>query len=236
MGVKELLPMSVRLGYRRSRDTARIAWRNLRCRGLTEADVAALYERTYHDERGYTASSEHERAIKDAHAEFIVRNTTPAKVLVAGCSAGDLLVALEERGVEAWGFDISPDLDALCLPAVRDRVRHGSMTAIPYSPEDRFDAVVATDVFEHVPRRSIPGMVAELARLNAPHLVTLIDHVSLLDPGHVTLMPLSWWRARLQGVYALRPERALRRDPPLGLYGLDPANPNQLLRVWDRAR
>lgn len=236
MGIKEMLPMGVRLGYRRTRDTALIAWRNLRCLRLTEADVASLYARSYHEERGYTAASDHEREIKDAHAEFIVRNTGARKVLVAGCSAGDLLLSLEQRGVEAWGFDISPDLDTLCIPSVRGRVRCGSMTDIPYGPTDGFDALVAVDVFEHVPHRSIQPMVRELDRLGAPHLITLIDHVSLRDPGHVTLMPLPWWRLQLRRAYELRSEQRVRREGLPAVYGLDPSSRTHVLRVWDRAR
>lgn len=233
--LKSSLPMRVRLAWRSVRDTVLIGARDLRWWNAREADLAPLYARAYHDERGYTASAEEERAIKDAHAAFVVRATGARKVLVAGCSAGDLLRSLERVGIEAWGFDISPDLFAFCGDDLRDRVRHGSMTAIPYGPEDGFDAVVATDVFEHVPRRSVGAMVRELRRLESPSLVTLIDHVSLRDPGHVTLMPLVWWRVAFRGAYRLRPSRGVDRTGLPVVYGLDPADRHHVLRVWDRS-
>lgn len=226
--------MPVRLLYRQVRDTTRIAARNLQCWNLTEDGVAERYRAAYHDERGYTASSTHERIIKEAQAAFIAANTGARKVLVAGCSAGELLVSLERAGIEAWGFDIAPDLHSFCMEEVRPRVRVGRMTAIPFDAADRFDAVVAIDVFEHVPRRSVPRMVEELRRIGAPALVTLIDHVSLNDPGHVTLMPLLWWRQVLRRVYRLRPAHRVAREARPGVYGLDPADPEHVVRVWDR--
>ena len=229
----EHVPMPVRTLYRQVRDTAKITLRNLRCWNLTEDGVADLYRGDYHDARGYTTSPEHERHIKDAQAEFIVRNTGAKKVLVAGCSAGELLVSLERAGVEAWGFDIAADLQSFCLESVRQRVRVGRMTRIPFDRADGFDAIVAIDVFEHVPRRSVPTMVDELTRLGAPALVTLINHVSLNDPGHVTLMPLLWWRVQLRRAYHLRPEERTLRLPRAGIYGLDPSDRVHVLRAWD---
>jgi 2-polyprenyl-3-methyl-5-hydroxy-6-metoxy-1,4-benzoquinol methylase len=40
-------------------------------------------------------------------ADELIRNFRPARVLDAGCAHGFLVEALWDRGVEAWGRDIS---------------------------------------------------------------------------------------------------------------------------------
>src|SRR5215218_4972349 len=40
-------------------------------------------------------------------ADAIVRDLRPTSVLDAGCAMGFLVEALRERGVEAWGIDVS---------------------------------------------------------------------------------------------------------------------------------
>ena len=55
-------------------------------------------------------SYEHCQALKDfmAHvADAIVEQLHPKTVLDAGCAMGFLVEALRDRGVEAYGFDIS---------------------------------------------------------------------------------------------------------------------------------
>lgn len=227
------LPMTVRKAYRAARDGGRAALRDLASWNLTEDDVREIYGEDYHQHRDYVISAEEQARIKSAHADFIVRHTTPKKVLVAGCSGGQLVRALRERGVEAWGFDISPDLDSICYPDVRPWVRSGSLTAIPYNRDDGFDVIVAIDVFEHVPRRSVRQMVGELRRLGTPHLVTLINHISVADPGHISLFPMWWWQRQLRGVYRLRPRRAADLADLPAVYGLDRADDVHVVRVWD---
>lgn len=75
----------------------------------------------------------------------------------------------------------------------------------PYSryPEGRFDAVISTDVLEHVPAEDIPWLLGELFGFAAGFLfVTIAGYPAqkLLPNGenaHCTVRPAAWWADQL---------------------------------------
>jgi glycosyltransferase involved in cell wall biosynthesis/SAM-dependent methyltransferase len=78
----------------------------------------------------------------------IIRSLRPRKVLDAGCAMGFLVEALWDRGIEAYGIDISqyaiskvrPDMAPYCeVASLKDPIR------------DRFDLVTCIEVLEHLP-------------------------------------------------------------------------------------
>lgn len=234
MRIATKLPMPVRHWYRGCRDSARAAIRDIRCWNYTEDDVRAIYAGGYHDERGYSRDDAEQLAIKVAHAEFVWRHASPGKIVEAGCSNGELVRQLRGKGADAWGFDITSDLDRIAYPDVRPYLRTGSLLEPPYSSSDGFGTLVAVDVFEHIPRRRVRDLVRALDSLGVNTLVTLINHISVNDPGHISLYPLSWWQWKLWPTFRLRPEAELDRSGLTGVYGLDPDDAVHVLRVWDR--
>jgi 2-polyprenyl-3-methyl-5-hydroxy-6-metoxy-1,4-benzoquinol methylase len=88
----------------------------------------------------------------------------PARVLDAGCGWGVTLEALERRGYRAVGLDISRrTLEALDRPG-RELVEADLSVAAPDA--ERFDAVLALDVIEHLDDDR--AAVSRLARLVRP--------------------------------------------------------------------
>jgi O-antigen biosynthesis protein len=81
-------------------------------------------------------------------ADQIIRALRPRKVLDAGCAMGFLVEAFWDRGIQAYGIDISeyaiskvrPDMAPYCkVASLSDPIR------------DRFDLVTCIEVLEHLP-------------------------------------------------------------------------------------
>lgn len=80
-------------------------------------------------------------------ADKIVKEFEPRSVLDAGCAMGFLVEALRDRGVEAFGFDISPYAIERVRADVRQNCWVGSVgEALPRD----YDLIVCIEVLEHV--------------------------------------------------------------------------------------
>lgn len=188
--------------------------------------IKRIYQKDYHFGMGYgsndiaTKSGVSDQEIKDAHAEGILSVLPLKKIVVGGCSSGMAVRAFRKRGIEAFGFDVSPELDEIVLADIREYVRSGSMTAIPFAAEDGIDALVTTDVLEHVQLQHINFMMREMARLECPWMVHLINY-NQIQRDHMTLKPLSWWRRKFHAVgYELQSQLKCAAIPDKEIYGL----------------
>lgn len=201
---------------------------------VTAEDLEAHYNAHYHTDQSYAVDSEFERERKGVQADLTIQLTLARKVLVAGCSAGECLRQLRARRVEAWGFDICPEIETIAYPDVQPYVRRGSVTDIPFGPEDGFDTLTAFDVLEHIPEQSVPKVVEEFVRLDVHWVVVLIAHCEYNYTGHVTLRPLPWWDEQMAPAFRRRPNHELPNPWP----SIEPANPDptKLLRVYERQR
>ncbi|MBL8729013.1 MAG: class I SAM-dependent methyltransferase [Planctomycetes bacterium] len=197
--------------------------------GVSDAALAELYAGSYHADQNYSNGHRFETWYKGRIVDSIVRLLAPRKLLDAGCSAGEVVRQLRARGVDAHGFDLCADLDDIAYPEVRDFVRRGSVTTIPFGPEHGFDTLTAFDVFEHIPEDRIPAMVDEFARLGVRTVVALIAQCEFQYKGHLTLRPLTWWDR------ALAPRFRRRHDArTLSTMARDFAgDPGKYLAVYD---
>ena len=154
------------------------------------------------------------------------------KVLIGGCSSGMGIFAFRQINVQAYGFEISPDLDRIVLPEVKDYIRSGSMIDIPFDANDNFDCFLTTDVLEHVQLKNVNRAFREMARINCPWMVHLINHTDL-RPDHMTLKPLKWWAKQASPYYRLRTDlQAPVSDNPR-IYGLN-GDPLHVYTFWER--
>lgn len=213
----------------------------LRKNRLTPEQIEAIYAAGYHANANYGLASgkdtgwEPDSVIKEAHAAAILEALPGIrKVLVGGCSSGMGVAAFRRLGADAWGFDISPDLDDIVLPEVKRYVRRGSMLDIPFSQEDGFDCFVTTDVLEHVQLKYVDRMFAEMAKLGCRWMAHLINHTSM-QPDHMTLKPLDWWARRAASSYRLRSDLRARETGNPRIYGLN-GDPLHVYTFWERIR
>jgi hypothetical protein len=205
---------------------------------LTPREIEAIYTAQYHEMAGYGKSGENcglesDEIIKLAHAKAIM-HVLPhiKKVLVGGCSSGMGVLVFRKLGLDAWGFEISPDLDRIVIPEVKAYIRPGSMVDIPFAARDNFDCLVTTDVLEHVQLKSIKRTVSEMVRLNCQYMAHMINHTAM-TPDHMTLKPLKWWVNQIHPYYRLRSDLHAPETGNPSIYGLN-GDPLHVYTFWER--
>lgn len=124
-----------------------------------------------------------------AVAEHILRELKPARVFDLGCAKGFLVEALRDRGVEAWGSDISeyaigevrPDLRAFCSVASATEPISG-----------RYDLVTCIEVLEHL---SEADGKAAIRNMGAVTDVVLFSSTpaDFVEPTHLNVQPVLYW-------------------------------------------
>jgi SAM-dependent methyltransferase len=153
-------------------------------------DAGSLYGRWYYD--SYTVpyeDNDHWQRFFGQVADAIITQLAPKTVLDAGCAKGFLVAALRERGVEAYGFDLSEVAIAQAPEAARPFVRVGSLT----EPIDgQYDLVTCIEVIEHLDPADADRAVATLA--SASNRVLLSSTPGDRDEAtHVNVQPPERW-------------------------------------------
>lgn len=133
--------------------------------------------------------NEHWLGFFGAMADAIVRDLRPTTVLDAGCAKGFLVEALRERGVEAWGVDVSEH----AISEVHEFCRVGSLTEpLPR----RYDLVVCVEVLEQVPAAEANAAVANLCTATDRLLLSSTpDDYS--EATHLNVQPPEVWSAAI---------------------------------------
>lgn len=122
-------------------------------------------------------------------ADHIVRTIAPRTVLDAGCAMGFLVEALRERGVEAYGVDISAYAIDQVAPAIKPYCRVGSLTdPLPR----RYDLIVSIEVIEHL--TPADGATAAARMCEATDDILLSSTPDGYDePTHLNVQPSDYW-------------------------------------------
>lgn len=136
---------------------------------------------------------------------------------------------LWEAGFRASGMDLAPTAVEMALrhrvpPGDHDRCggepcfKQGSAAAIPW-PDQSFDAIMSTDVLEHIPPGLVPQVALEFARVAREHLFLAVKckeevrkkYINRLSGNvvqahalHETVQTAQWWKARFEQTGAWR--------------------------------
>ena len=122
-------------------------------------------------------------------AERIDREIAPRTVLDAGCAKGFLVENLRDRGIEAYGVDISEH----AIGEVRDDIRPHCWVGSLTDPLTRhYDLIVSIEVLEHVPVESIDDVVANLCA-HTDDIVMSTTPDEYADPTHLNVRPAEYW-------------------------------------------
>jgi SAM-dependent methyltransferase len=166
-------------------------------------------------------------------ADHIVRELRPRTVLDAGCAKGFLVEQLRNRGVEAYGIDISEYAISEVHESVREFCRVGSLT----EPIDgRYDLVTCVEVVEH--------MLSTDGRVALDNLCSATDRLLLStspydygEPTHLNVQPPEQWSALLANHDFLREldYDASYLTPWATLYAHKPTPTPEVVRAYDRS-
>lgn len=128
---------------------------------MSISDQASLYDKEYYQsgcgipyER-----SEHWLSFFGHVADNIVQNIGPTSVLDAGCAWGFLVENLRNRGVEAYGVDISDYAISQVAEPIKPYCWVGSL--VEPLPR-RYDLIVSIEVLEHIPQADLPAAIKTL--------------------------------------------------------------------------
>ena len=125
-------------------------------------------------------------------ADAIARDIQPQTVLDVGCAIGLLVETLRERGVEAYGVDVSEYAIEQVHPAVRRYCRVGGATE-PFGR--RYDLITCIEVLEHMPPEQAQEAIANLCA-HADGVLFSSSPFDYAEVTHFNVQPPDYW-ARL---------------------------------------
>ncbi len=122
-------------------------------------------------------------------ADRITADFRPRRVLDAGCAFGLLVEALRDRGVEAYGIDISD----YALGQVAERVRpYCRQASIADELDGRYDLIVCIEVLEHLPGEEAERALDNICR-HTDDVLFSSSPVDVREPSHVNVRPPESW-------------------------------------------
>src|SRR5262245_195872 len=125
-------------------------------------------------------------------ADHIVSEIKPRRVLDVGCAKGFLVESLRDRGVEAFGIDISE----YAISEVRPDIRPYCRVASALDPLDcSCDLIVSIEMLEHLSEAEGRSAIANICRSTNDVLFSSTPD-DVIEPTHQNVRPRSWWIER----------------------------------------
>jgi SAM-dependent methyltransferase len=122
-------------------------------------------------------------------ADKIVREIGPRTVLDAGCAMGFLVEALRQRGVEAFGIDISEYAIQKVYPDIKRYCFFGSITdTLP----QKYDLIVCIEILEHLSPRDAERAVENLCQ-HSDDVLFSSTPTDYKEATHFNVQPPDYW-------------------------------------------
>ena len=133
--------------------------------------------------------NEHWLTFFDRIAERVITDTHPNTVLDAGCAKGFLVECFRNRGIDAYGIDISSYAIDCVHPSIKAYCSVGSITE-PFS--HHYDLIICIEVLEHLPRDIAEQTIANLCR-HAEDIIFSSSPVDYKEITHYNVQPPEYW-------------------------------------------
>jgi SAM-dependent methyltransferase len=122
-------------------------------------------------------------------ADHIIERINPKSVLDVGCAMGFLVESLRDRGVEAYGVDISE----YAIENVRQDIKPYCKIQSIFTPTEReYDLIVCIEVLEHLPASEARQAIANLCR-NAHKVLFSSTPLDYREATHLNVQPPEYW-------------------------------------------
>lgn len=152
-----------------------------------------LYDETYYKRScgpiPYDRSVPHWGEFFGKIADELIRTFRMRRVFDAGCAKGFLVEALWDRGVLAFGRDVSRYAISEVRADVRQFCSVGSLTE---AIQDSYDLITCIEVLEHMPEEEALIAIANMTA--AADIVVFSSSPSdFTEPTHVNVRPPIYW-------------------------------------------
>ena len=144
-------------------------------------------------------------------AEENIRRYNPKTVLDAGCAMGYIVEALRDRGVEAYGIDISE----YAIDSVREDIKpycrvHSIIEPLPLEFPQKFDLILTIEVLEHLFPEDGEKAIENLCRYTDMIIFSSTPD-DIEDRTHVNVQLIEYW-ARLFSIHSFYREVSASLD------------------------
>lgn len=134
--------------------------------------------------------NDHWTAFFGGIADAIVEQLQPRTVLDVGCAMGFLVEALRDRGVDAWGIDVSEHAISQAHESIKTVTAVSSAAdELPANFPDHFELVTTIEVIEHMPKelalpavRRMAGWADRVLFSSSPRDYTEATHINVQPP------------------------------------------------------
>ena len=138
-------------------------------------------------------NSEHWTQFFEKIADRIVKDIKPRTVLDAGCAMGYLVAALRDRGVDAYGIDISEYAISKVREDIRPFCSVGSLTMpLPDNLPQQYDLIVTIEVLEHLYANEGIKAIQNLCQYSDQIIFTSTPN-DFTEPTHLNVQQREYW-------------------------------------------
>jgi glycosyltransferase involved in cell wall biosynthesis/2-polyprenyl-3-methyl-5-hydroxy-6-metoxy-1,4-benzoquinol methylase len=156
-----------------------------------------LYDREYFEKHcgpiPYTRDEPRWLEFFGGVAEELIRSLKPSTVLDVGCAIGFLVEAFWQRGVRAYGIDISEYAIGQIPQDIRPFCRVLSATEpLPDNFPSSYDLITCIEVLEHITEDDARVAIRNMAS-RAQSILFSSTPQDLTEPTHINVRPVIYW-------------------------------------------